>query len=207
MNFLELLLVIVIALLSLGLIVWILASAWRALRPVVGAGGKLSPEMIKESWNFKKRVKLITEADQLIAKKNLDGACKKLREAFVLEHVTGTVATLESVRAHNYLALTKIIALAQEAKIQIPSISSLEALFDERFRLLSLFQDSSTLHEKIREKRRREGKGDSWDGGEFEARIAELSDDIEKNAHDVKEELDDLFILLSRRGARDVNLH
>ena len=207
MNFLEILLVSIIALLSLGLVFLFLFYFGRALKPVVGRGGKLNPESLRENWNFKKKVNLISEIDNLISKKDIDAACKRLREVFILEHVQGNVATLESIRAHNYLGLTKVIALAQEAKIAVPSISSLEALFDERFRLLSLHQDSSLLHKKIQEKRRREGKGDSWDGGEFESRISELSEDIETNARELREELDDLFILLTRRGASDVNLH
>lgn len=175
--------------------------------PTISKGGQLSPVAIKENWNLKKRFSMITEIDDDIKAKRIDAACKKIKEVFILEHIKGNDSLLESIRAHNYLALTKVIALAQEAKTQVPSISTVETLLDERSRLLSLFKDSSILHEKIRDKRRREGKGDSWDGGEFESRIAELSDDIEKNRHDLKEAIGDLLLVLARRGSRDVNIH
>ena len=207
MNPFEFVFVILFGLLGLAMIVWVVQIFWRAIMPTVSKGGQLSPVALKENWNLKKRFSMIAEIDEDIKSKKIDSACKKIKEVFILEHIKGNDAVLESIRAHNYLALTKVIAVSQEAKTQLPSISAVENLLDERSRLLSLFKDSSILHEKISEKRRREGKGDSWDGGEFESRIAELSDDIEKNRHDLREAIDDLLAVLMRRGSRDVNIH
>lgn len=207
MNLLELFIVLTLAIIALGIILWLSRIIFKALSPNFSKGGQLNPVALKENWELKKRLALIAAIDQDIKAKKIESACKKVSEVFILEHVKGNATFLESIRAHNYLGLTKIIAVAKEAKAVLPSISTIEALLDERSRLLALYQDSSTLHSKIKEKRQKEGRDASWDGGEFESKIAELSEDIEKNRQDLRQEIDAVIDLLIRGGARDINIH
>jgi|GEM_PF-6530508 len=207
MNLLELVTVITLAALAVGMIVWFGRVIFKALSPNFSKGGQLNPVALKENWEVKKRLALIAAIDQDLKAKKVGSACKRIREVFILEHVKGNAAFLESIRAHNYMGLTKIIAIAKEAKVVLPSISTIEALLDERSRLLALYQDSSTLHSKIKEKRQKEGKNTSWDGGEFESKIAELSEDIEKNRQDLQQEFDSVINLLICGSARDINIH
>lgn len=207
MNPIELIVVIAIAIAGLGILGWLLKIIFQAVTPFFSISGKLNPKSMKDQWQMKRRMAMLDDVDAAIKRGDFDSAAKRLKDLFVLDHIRGKAGVLEAVRAHNFLCLSKFISLSQAAKTQVPIISNVESLLDERSRLLSLFQDSSTLHEKIKEKRRREGKGDSWDGGEFEAKIREVMDDIEKNKNELRQEIEAVVTVILRRGGGDVKFH
>jgi len=207
MSLFDLVAAIIIGLVGLGLLVWLLKIVLGSVAPYFSKHGSVNPKLMHEKWQIKRRLALLRDIDRVLAAEDFEGAAKRLRDLFVLDLVRGNAGLLESIRSHNFMCLSKIIVVAQKTKTVLPTISALETLLEERARLMTLYNDSSTLRDRIRAKRRKDGKGE-WDDGEFSKKIAEVSQDIDRNREYLKRELDATVNQLIRQSSGgDIKFH
>ena len=196
----DLIIAVIVGFIGFGLFGWLIFILFRAITPLFGKHvGSLNPFLLAEQKKLSNCFKLVEVVDQQIEAGNYDAALNSIEKSFFFGNLKFPKNLLENARSHNLSLLGKLLTVSQKKGTRLSDLPELEDLFEERFRLLDLYFNSSTLREKIKEKYKREGReGGSWGGAEFQKQMDDLAVDIEKNRKELVKEIKAILNLIKR---------
>lgn len=192
-NYMEpLTIVIALLLMSCGLAV--LFYLLRIVFPLCFGWINLS----KDGIQFRRAVKRVEKADQLIEQKQFEAAIIQLRKAIYLGFQVSR-PKLSAFRDHHQNIMSRCLIIAEELGGKIENIASVERLTIERGELQELLVKAKQAHIGLADRRKAAGKQTpSWTKADYNRRVNEISAQLEKNTLALKGEFEKLFASLKK---------
>jgi len=154
-----------------------------------------------------KTSKKVDKIDKLIANEKFDSAINEIKKSFLLD-TPKALKSVSEIRNHNQSLLSHCLILAEKKQTSAKNIAQVEHLLLERTELFSLHLKAKESFSSLKIKRKKEGKKTpEWSKADFENKIDQIKDELEKNKAAVDRELKILFKFLSQESKEEIVYH
>ena len=171
---------------SLGIILFVFTLF---LRSVVG-----DVRAVPERWKFRKKKRLLVQADELLKNGEVQQAAGILLDAFYLDQVKVDPSLIDQILNHHLDILSRVISVTEKHSRHLDDLPILEDLLHSRCQLMKGWFERIFAREKIRRKKAENGKSaPGWAAQEFSRQLDEIKDKLTTNRLSLLSRLKDLF--------------
>lgn len=153
----------------------------------------------RERLKFKKKRRLLSECDAIIANGYSPKAEAYLKESLFLDSIVKDQNLIDPIHNHNLAVIGRILNVFESHSLSPTKLPEIEELFLMRSQLnLSYFETVESRHEFKNKKRERGKKLPDWALGEFDKKLALLHDRLQTNRASLIKAIGSLFDALSK---------
>ena len=187
MGFFTTITITFLALAALAVLISIVALFYNAI-----AG---EPRAMSERLKFKRREKMVLEADLLIQHDDWQSALKRIRSSFYFEPVRYDEDLVDKISNHHQGLLSRLLIISEKRSRSIANIAIVEDLFLSRCEMMRAWLEALSSYKTLLKKRA--GRVPGWALDEYKTKISEIEDRLNVNQKSLNSQLDLLFKALT----------
>jgi hypothetical protein len=177
---------VLVTFLSLGIIFVVFTLL---IRSVVG-----DIRALPERWKFRKKKRLLAQADELLKTGSLRQASSVLMDSFYLDQIKVDPSLIDSTLNHHLDILSRVISVTEKHSGHLDDLPILEDLLHSRSQLMKGWFERIYAREKLRRKKAEDGRSaPGWAAQEFTRQLDEIKDRLTTNRLSLISRLKDLF--------------
>jgi hypothetical protein len=186
MGNLDTAILVFVLFLSLGIILFVFTLF---IRSVVG-----DIRALPERWKFRKKKRLLLQADELLKTGAVQQAASVLMDAFYLDQIKVDPSLIDPILNHHLDILSRVISVTEKHSRHLENLPILEDLLHSRCQLMKAWFERTYAREKIRRKKAEDGKpAPGWAAQEFVRQLEDIKDKLTTNRRSLLSRLKDLF--------------